>query len=222
MTRLPRIEPPWDQRLARLMVGPLRRAPITPNAITTLTIVFGLLGAWLLAGAGAGLGAALVMIAFLLDHADGELARLTGRTSVFGHYYDLFADALVTSALFVGIGLGLDAGGFGVSAARLGLIAGAGIALAILFRMELERRAGKTAVRQPNLLGFEAQDVLYLIGPVTWLGGLKTWLMLAAIGAPLYALVALWELGRHLWGRPPVAAAVTGAALDAQRVRERG
>ena len=195
-----RIEPPWDQRLARFMVGPLRQSAITPNVITTLTMVFGLLGAWLLAraGAGANLGAALVMIALLLDHADGELARLTGRTSTFGHYYDLIADALVTSALFVGIGFGLNASGFGGSAARLGVIAGAGVALAILFRMELERRAGKIAVRQPSLLGFEAQDLLYLVGPVTWFGGLETFLMLAAIGAPLYALGELWGLGRYL------------------------
>ena len=198
MPALARIEPPWDQRLARLMVGPLRQSPITPNAITTSTIVFGLLGAWLLARGGAAvhLGAALAMIAFLLDHADGELARLTGRTSTFGHYYDLFADALVMSALFIGIGLG--AGGLGSPAVRLGMIAAGGVAVAMLFRMELERRAGKIAVRQPSLLGVEAQDVLYLVGPVTWLGGLETFLMLAAIGAPLYALAALWDLGRYL------------------------
>jgi phosphatidylglycerophosphate synthase len=195
-----RIEPLWDQRLARLLVRPLRQSPMTPNAITTLTIVFGLLGAWLLAGDGAGdnLGAALVMLALLLDHADGELARLTGQTTAFGHYYDLFADALVMGALFIGIGLGLDASGLGGAPVRLGLIAGGGVAVAILFRMELERRAGKIAVRQPGLLGFEAQDVLYLIGPVTWFGGLETFLMLAAIGAPIYAVTALWELGRYL------------------------
>jgi phosphatidylglycerophosphate synthase len=195
-----RIEPLWDQRLARLLVGPLRQTPITPNAITTLTIVSGLLGAWLLAGAGAGanLGAALVMVALLLDHADGELARLTGQTTTFGHYYDLFADALVMGALFVGIDLGLDASGLGGAPVRLGLIAGGGVAVAMLFRMELERRAGKIAVRQPSLLGFEPQDVLYLVGPVTWLDGLETFLMLAAIGAPIYAVTALWELGRYL------------------------
>jgi archaetidylinositol phosphate synthase len=198
MPFLTRIEPLWDQRLARLLVGPLRQTPITPNAITTLTIVSGLLGAWLLAGAGANLGAALAMVALLLDHADGELARLTGQTTTFGHYYDLFADAVVMGALFVGIGLGLDASGLRGAPVPLGLIAGGGVAVAMLFRMELERRAGKIAVRQPSLLGFEAQDVLYLVGPVTWLDGLETFLMLAAIGTPIYAVAALWELGRYL------------------------
>jgi len=207
MAYLARIEPPWDQRLAAVLVRPLRRSRVTPNAITAVTLVLGLLGAWLFTRAGAAVhvGAGLVMLAFLLDHADGELARLTGQTSTFGHYFDLIADALVMSALFVGIGLGLAAGEPAASATRLGLIAGGAVALAVLLRLELERRAGKAATRQASLLGFELQDLLYLVGPVTWLGGLESFLMLAALGAPLYALGALWSLGRHLWrasGRP--------------------
>lgn len=201
MLSLARIEPPWDQRLARLMVQPLLQTRITPNAITTMTLGFGLLGAWLFTRSGAAVhvGAALVMIACLLDHADGELARLTGRTSTFGHYFDLVADALVMTALFIGIGFGLAASGSEAPTARLGLIAGAAVGLAVLSRLELERRAGKTATRQPSLLGFELQDLLYLTGPVTWLDGLETFLLLAAVGAPLYALSALWNLGRYLW-----------------------
>ncbi len=201
MPYLVRIEPPWDQRLARLLVGPLRQSRVTPNAITTLTLVLGLLGDWLFTRAGLAVhvGAALFMLACLLDHADGELARLTGQTSSFGHYYDLITDALVMTALFIGIGVGLSADGLRPAALRLGLIAAGAVALAVLLRLELERRAGKAATRQPNLLGFEAQDLLYLVGPAAWLDGLETFLMLAAIGAPVYALGALWSLGRHLW-----------------------
>ena len=125
------------------------------------------------------------MLACLLDHADGELARLTGQTSSFGHYYDLITDALVMTALFIGIGVGLSADGLRPAALRLGLIAAGAVALAVLLRLELERRAGKAATRQPNLLGFEAQDLLYLVGPAAWLDGLETFLMLAAIGAPV-------------------------------------
>lgn len=200
MAHLAQIEPPWDQRLARLLVRPLRQSRVTPNAITTLVLVLGLLGAWLFTRAGLAvhLGAALFMLACLLDHADGELARLTGKTSIFGHYYDLTTDALIMTALFIGIGVGLSAGGPGPAAIRLGLIAGGAVALAVLLRLELERRAGAAAVRQPNLLGFEVQDLLYLVGPATWLDELEPFLMLAAIGAPLYALQALWNLGRHL------------------------
>lgn len=200
MPLLAPIDPPWDQRLARALVRPLRHGAVTPNAITTFTLALGLLAAWLFAqgGGGAHLGALLFVLACLLDHADGELARMTGRTSAFGHYYDLIADALVLSALFVGIGIGLSDGELGASAVSLGALAGGAVLLIVLLRLELERRAGKSATRQPNLLGFELQDLMYLLGPVTWLGGLEPFLLLAAIGAPLYALVVLWSFGRHL------------------------
>jgi archaetidylinositol phosphate synthase len=198
--RLAPIDPPWDQRLARALVRPLRHSRVTPNGITTLTLVMGLLGAWLYTrgGGAAHVGGVLFMLACLLDHADGELARMTGRTSTFGHYYDLLADALVLTALFLGIGAGLSVGEAGERALRLGVLAGGATGLIVLLRLELERRAGRSATRQPNLLGFELQDVMYLVGPITWLGGLEPFLTLAAIGAPLYALVVLWTLGRHL------------------------
>lgn len=200
MSWLAPIEPPWDQRLARVLVRPLRHGRVTPNAITTLSLILGLLSAWLyaLGGGATDLGGVLFMLACLLDHADGELARMTGRTSAFGHYYDLIADALVLTALFLGIGAGLSGGEAGAGALRLGLLAGGAVGLIVLLRLELERRAGSSATRQPNLLGFELQDVMYLVGPVTWLGGLEPFLTLAAIGAPLYALGVLWSLGRHL------------------------
>ena len=40
-------------------------------------------------------------------------ARLTGNSSAFGHYFDLYSDALVNISLFVGLGIGLMQGGAG-------------------------------------------------------------------------------------------------------------
>jgi len=34
---------------------------------------------------------------------------------------------------------------------------------------------------------------MYLVGPVTWLGLLQPVLVLAGIGAPLFALLVLWQ-----------------------------
>jgi len=185
---------------------PLVATRVTPNQITTLSLALGLLAAWLYAAGGAAvhLGGACFMLAFLLDHADGELARMTGRTSTFGHYYDLAAGGAVLIALFVGIGIGLQgdrlgAWPLGLGAWPLGLGVGAGLATAAIFalRLELERRAGKEATRQPNLLGCEVEDLMYLVGPVTWLGLLQPLLVLAGIGAPLFALLVLWQ-GRRV------------------------
>jgi len=197
------IVPPWDQRLAHTLMRRLCATPITPNQITVLSLAIGWLAAWLYAAGGAAvhLGGLCFMLSFWLDHADGELARMTGRTSIFGHYFDLAAGGAVLVAVFIGIGIGASAGALGAWSIGLGL--GAALATAAIFvlRMELERRAGKAAVRQPNLLGFEIEDMMYLLGPITWLGLLQPFLVLAGIGAPGFALVVLWQRRRLLAGR---------------------
>lgn len=204
MSRLRSVDPPWDQRLAQTMMRPLAATAITPNQITTLGLAIGLLAAFLYAQGGwaVHLGAACFVLSFWLDHADGEFARMTGRTSLFGHYYDLAAGGCVLVAVFVGIGIGTSDGALGAWSPGLGV--GAGVATAAIFvlRLELERRAGKAAVRQPNLLGFELEDLMYLLGPITWLGLLQPFLLLAGIGAPLFALLVLWDCRRLLAGRP--------------------
>jgi TRAP-type uncharacterized transport system fused permease subunit len=71
----------------------------------------------------------------------------------------------------------------------LGLIAGFGVAAIFHLRNKIEQRLGKAAVRQPRLLGFELEDVLYLLPLVTLLNGLLPFLITAAIGAPLGAVL---------------------------------
>ena len=200
-----RISPPWDQRLAHALLQPLLATPITPNQITTLSLAVGWLAAGLYATGGAAihLGALCFILSFWLDHADGELARMTGRTSSFGHYYDLAAGGAVLIALFVGIGVGLRHGTLGAWAIALGGAASLATAVIFILRMELERRAGKAATTQPNLVGFELEDVMYLLGPITWLGLLQPFLVLAGIGAPLFELLVLWRCRGLLLERGP-------------------
>ncbi len=33
--------PPWDQRLARVLVAPLKRTPVHPNHLTTIGVILG-------------------------------------------------------------------------------------------------------------------------------------------------------------------------------------
>jgi archaetidylinositol phosphate synthase len=198
------ISPPWDQRLAQVAIQPLAPTRVSPNQITTLSLAVGWFAAWLyaLGGAAIHVGAFCFVLSFWLDHADGELARMTGRTSSLGHYYDLAAGGAVLVALFVGIGIGARHGALGPWSIRLGVSAALASAVIFVVRMEVERRAGKAAVRQRNLLGFEMEDVMYLVGPITWLGLLQPFLVLAGIGTPLFALLVLRQGRRVLIGRP--------------------
>ena len=87
----------WDQRLARILVRPLARTSVHPNAITTLGLMMGLLAGYLFAQGDpvlANWAAGVFMFAAFVDHADGELARLVNKTSTFGHYYDHVAAAV--------------------------------------------------------------------------------------------------------------------------------
>jgi archaetidylinositol phosphate synthase len=186
---------PWDVRLARVLVRPLRHTPLTPNVLTTVGLAASLLAAWLMASGSprrAVLGGGLFMVAVLVDHMDGEFARLTGLTSRFGHYYDHVAAGLGYVSLFVGLGIGLRSGWLGAWAPLAGTITAVSVAVIFLIRVYLEETAGRALVVQGNWRGFEPEDALYLVGPVAWLRLLPLFLLASAVGAPLFLLWVVW------------------------------
>ncbi len=80
----------------------------SPNAVTTAFIVCGVAAGVVLAFGGlatAIIAALLVQAGLLFDCADGELARLTKRTSVGGVYLDRIGHYLCDAALIVGLGV---------------------------------------------------------------------------------------------------------------------
>ena len=194
LTPGPRAQGPWDARLARTLVAPLASSRVTPNHLTTVRLAVGLAGAaafvqgtywW------SNIAALLVIVSNFLDHTDGELARLSGKTSRVGHIYDLASDAAVTILLFVAMGVGVGTGTdnlLGVPPPVLGAVAGAAIALIFFLRMRIEEMAGKPATRQASVGGFETEDVLYLLPIVTLCSGIMPFLLAASIGAPLFAV----------------------------------
>jgi phosphatidylglycerophosphate synthase len=132
------------------------------------------------------------MVAVLVDHMDGEFARLTGMTSRFGHYYDHVAAGLGYVSLFLGLGIGLQESWLGDRAPIAGGIAAASIAAVFLIRVFLEETAGKAMVAQANWQGFEPEDMLYVVGPIAWAGALAPFLLAAAVGAPAFLVWVAW------------------------------
>lgn len=190
------LEIPWDKRLGRVLARPLARMGVHPNAVTTFGLVAGIAGGVLFAlgePAAANLGAALFLLGAFTDHVDGEVARFAGKTSRFGHYYDNVAALMTYAAMFVGAGIGLRYGALGDWAVALGVIAGASVAAIMSARLKIEADFGTQAVRQGNVLGFEPEDALYLVGPVTWLGLMPSFLTAAGIGAPAFLAWVLWQ-----------------------------
>ncbi|SIO42215.1 CDP-alcohol phosphatidyltransferase family protein [Paraburkholderia phenazinium] len=194
----------WDARLARRLVTPLVNTFVTPNHLTTLRLLIGVAGALGLARGGfvwANAGALLIVLSNFVDHTDGELARISGKSSRIGHFYDLACDALVTVLLFVGLGLGIGPvhevgrvlpGGF------LGGLAGVAVAVIFFLRMRIEDMEGKSGTKQASVAGFETEDVLYLLPLVTLTGIITPFVVAASIGAPLFAIWVIVDYRRAL------------------------
>jgi phosphatidylglycerophosphate synthase len=209
---------PWDARLARRLVTPLKNTRATPNHLTTVRLAFGLAAAAAFLPGTYGwtnMGALLLVLSNFLDHTDGELARISGKTSRIGHLYDLASDAVVTILVFMAMGIGVGARVGAVlqmPPALLGFVTGSAIALIFYLRMRIERMGGKAASKQAALGGFETEDVLYVLPLVTILNGLTPFLIAAALGAPLFALWVVIDYRRVLHRLHPVEAGRTSGA----------
>ncbi|MGB0552634.1 MAG: CDP-alcohol phosphatidyltransferase family protein [Alphaproteobacteria bacterium] len=189
-----------DQRIAKFAARELARLPVTPNMVTGASILVGVLAAGLFAqgGAVAYWGAGVFVVVVWMDHVDGELARQTGTTSEFGHYFDHAAAMLNYVMMFIGAGFGLDEGIFGISGLLLGIGAGIGVAAIMSVRVYAEERISRSFVKQTVRAGFEIEDILYIVAPITWVGLLDYFILLAGIGAPLFLLYVIWDCRREM------------------------
>lgn len=96
------INRPISTRISRWLV----RTPLTPNHVTLITFLTGLIGAWLVAGASylhELAGALLFQLSSILDGCDGEVAKLTFRESRYGSWLDTITDNLTYVAFFFGV-----------------------------------------------------------------------------------------------------------------------
>jgi archaetidylinositol phosphate synthase len=193
---------PWDARLARRLVAPLSNSWVTPNHLTTVRLLVGLASAAAFLPGTYGwsnVAALLLVMSNFLDHTDGELARMSGKSSRLGHFYDLASDAVVTILVFIAIGIGVGARSrisMPVPPALLGTIAGCAIALIFFLRMRIEDRLGKAGTLQASVGGFETEDALYLLPLMTLCDGATPVLIAASLCAPLFALWVIFDYRR--------------------------
>lgn len=160
--------------VAAVFVYLLRPTPVTPNQVTFLSLFVSLLSAATLLlwrdRVGLGVAAALVYLAFVLDCVDGQLARITGKTSVVGSYLDFLVDEIKAVTLIAALagrlafdgapalGLGVDGTIFWLAAGLAGVtVAASGMALTTFMRRPeyFEATTGQKAVRVAGFTRFE-------------------------------------------------------------------
>jgi len=135
----------------------------------------------------------LFAISALLDRADGELARLSGKMSEGGHWYDLYCDLFANVAVFIGIGIGRTGGALGHWAWKMGVLSGVSIAATfwIVFQLHESGSHPSTAFHYPD--GFDLDDALFLVCLFAWFDGLLPLLVLASVCAPAFLVFAVWQ-----------------------------
>ncbi|MBI2152768.1 MAG: CDP-alcohol phosphatidyltransferase family protein [Candidatus Rokubacteria bacterium] len=196
-----------NRRCSRWLTRFLIRLPVTPNQVTLLSLALGLAAAWMLwpaRPASALAGFVLYLLAVVVDHSDGEVARLTFQESAFGEWLDFTTDTVIHAALVLGMG---------VTASRVGeptmLVAGAvaafGVILSALFARFLPEEASGEERLATVLKGLGTRDLFYLVLVAFLLGlwfapGLLPILVgLLAVGSQGYWLTCLgrrWVTGR--------------------------
>ena len=181
----------WTHKLARVVVRPLLATSVTPNHLTTCRLLTGLAacgGFALGTRMGDVWGGCLWILSAFLDRADGELARLSGRISENGHYYDFACDVIINGLVFICIGIGLRESGFGKAYILMGFCAGVTVSIASLLSERLEAMNTFSNRAYEGAAGFDFDDVLYIFGPVAWFGWLYVLLIGAAFGGPVFVI----------------------------------
>jgi hypothetical protein len=95
----------WVYRpLAQLLVPPLGALRVPPPAVVLANAGCALAGAVFLARGHYGVAAVLLQAKTVLDNADGQLARATGRVTALGRYLDSLCDLATNAAIFAALG----------------------------------------------------------------------------------------------------------------------
>jgi len=150
------------RRCSRWITRFLVHTDLTPNHVSLVSLAIGL-GAiwcfWSATPASAFAGVLLYALACIVDHADGELARLTLQESRFGANLDWTIDTLIHAGLVLGIGL--TAGGPVMQG--VGLLGAAGVTLSALFARYLPREIEIGPTVGGVLRNIANRDLFYLL-----------------------------------------------------------
>lgn len=197
----------FNRKLSRSITRWLLRTPLSPNQITVLSCVVGLLGALCFFPGGYWgplIGALLLQFSVVLDCCDGEVARIKFLESPLGDWLDIGCDTVVSIAIFLGLGVAVWRDGTTDHALALAGILAVGGVLAFPFVTLAEkteeagnRRGGwEDGLIKKLLASLTTRDFSVLIVVSALVGRLGWFLWGAAIGAHVFWLLLAWLLFR--------------------------
>lgn len=183
-----------NRSLSRPAARALRSTPVTPNGVTTFTVLLAFVtGAAIAAGWNIAGGIAIQAVS-VIDGVDGELARLKDRATRFGGVFDAVTDRYADAAMLAGMT---------VFAVRFedhprpefaGMLAVSAALIVSYSRARIEADLPDIAAsgRLDSVFGLASRDVRSLIAAIGTVAGQCYWtlIVLAAISAATIA----WRL----------------------------
>ena len=214
----------FDRHISLQISRRLAPTAVKPTQITMVSIAIGVCGAPFFLSAHwywQTVGALLFLLHSIVDGCDGELARLRFEESRYGGILDFWGDNIVHVAIFAGIAVGWALAAAAAwplwlgAAAIIGTLGSAGL----VYWRQMHGKDGSgplfTSVstapddRLTRMLDAASRrDFIYLV-PVIALFGKSNWfLLLAAVGAPVFFLLLIFLLVRERLQSGPAASAV--------------
>lgn len=197
----------FNRKISRLFTKVFLLLGFSPNAITMVSTVIGLLAA---VGFGfgtyaAGLTAAILFqLAAVIDCCDGEVARLTFTESPFGAWLDIVMDNIVHMAIFAGIAVGAYLRVAGSDDAWIPLVLGATAVVGngssfvlVSIAQKIKAASGwKTRAHAAwsdfMLKNVASRDFSVVVLLFALINKLDWFLWIAALGSVVFSLVMLW------------------------------
>jgi 1L-myo-inositol 1-phosphate cytidylyltransferase / CDP-L-myo-inositol myo-inositolphosphotransferase len=150
------------RRGSRWITRLLVRTDLTPNHVSLASLAIGLGAIWCFwrsTPTSAFVGVVLYALACIVDHADGELARLTFQESHFGASLDWTIDTIIHAGIVLGIGV--TAGG--PVMLTVGLVGAAGVTLSAVFARYLPHEIEIGPTVGGVLRNIANRDLFYLL-----------------------------------------------------------
>ncbi len=198
-----------ERRISLAISKRLVNTSITPNQVTLVSILIGLVGAWFIS-LGRGLwqvtGAVLFLVHSIVDGCDGEIARIKFQESRLGGILDFWGDNIVHAAVFTAIGIewwrrtGSLLPLFLSSTAVMGTFL---CALMIYLSTMREKKAPgplytsvSTSSNRAGIVKIadflSRRDFIYLVVILAWYQHLDWFLMASAIGTIVFLAMLIW------------------------------
>lgn len=183
--------------ISRLLV----RTPVAPNHVSLVSLAIGLVAIWCFwhaTAASALLGVVVYALACIVDHADGEIARLTFQESRLGANLDWTIDTII----HVGIVLGLGVSSGGRLMGAVGLLAAIGVTLSAVFARYLPREIEIGPSVGGLLTHIANRDLFYLVllsfAALRWLAPSLVFVVavVVAVGSQVYWMGCLTRIRR--------------------------